>query len=108
MDTEPGSNEAVSRFHRLEKDELAPTLRAGTGPVQGSFMAPRPIHPVEARCITVREAARLHSFPDWFCFHSTKWHAFRQIGNAVPPFLGRAVARSIRQVIVAEDEGRHA
>jgi DNA (cytosine-5)-methyltransferase 1 len=40
----------------------------------------------------VREAARLHSYPDWFRFHATKWHGFRQIGNSVPPLLGRAVA----------------
>ena len=99
MDTDPGSYEPVSRFHRLEKDELAHTLRAGTGPAQGSFMAPRPIHPVEPRCITVREAARLHSFPDWFSFHSTKWHGFRQIGNSVPPLLARAVAASLRRAL---------
>jgi len=100
MDTEPGCYEAVSRFQRLEKDELAHTLRAGTGPARGSFMAPRPIHPVEARCITVREAARLHSFPDWFSFHPTKWHAFRQIGNSVPPRLARAVAKCVRQALL--------
>jgi DNA (cytosine-5)-methyltransferase 1 len=45
--------------------------------------------------ITVREAARLHSYPDWFRFHVTKWHGFRQIGNSVPPLLGRAVAGQI-------------
>jgi DNA (cytosine-5)-methyltransferase 1 len=105
MDTEPGGYEAISRFQRLEKDELAHTLRAGTGPAQGSFMAPRPIHPVEARCITVREAARLHSFPDWFSFHTTKWHAFRQIGNSVPPRLARAVAGAVRCAISARATG---
>jgi DNA (cytosine-5)-methyltransferase 1 len=39
--------------------------------------------------------ARLHGFPDWFRFHPTKWHGARQIGNAVPPPLARAVAESI-------------
>lgn len=106
MDTEPGSYEPVSRFQRLEKDELAHTLRAGTGPAQGSFMAPRPVHPVEARCITVREAARLHSFPDWFSFHTTKWHAFRQIGNSVPPRLARAVASAVRCALSTRATGR--
>jgi DNA (cytosine-5)-methyltransferase 1 len=43
----------------------------------------------------VREAARLHSYPDWFRFHVTKWHGFRQIGNSVPPLLARAVASKI-------------
>jgi DNA (cytosine-5)-methyltransferase 1 len=94
--TKQGETEDVSRFYRLTKDGLAPTLRAGTGPAQGSFMAPRPIHPFQDRCITVREAARLHSFPDWFSFHNTKWHAFRQIGNSVPPRLARAVAEAVR------------
>jgi DNA (cytosine-5)-methyltransferase 1 len=97
--TKQGSSEEVSRFFRLTKDGLAPTLRAGTGPAQGSFMAPRPIHPFQDRCITVREAARLHSFPDWFSFHTTKWHAFRQIGNSVPPRLARAVAKAVRQAL---------
>jgi DNA (cytosine-5)-methyltransferase 1 len=93
--TKQGTSEKVSRYHRLSKDGVSPTLRAGTGPAQGSFMAPRPIHPFQDRCITVREAARLHSFPDWFHFHPTKWHGFRQIGNSVPPLLARAVARSV-------------
>jgi DNA (cytosine-5)-methyltransferase 1 len=39
--------------------------------------------------------ARLHGFPDWFRFHQTKWHGARQIGNAVPPPLARAVAEQI-------------
>ena len=97
--TRQGTSEEVSRFYRLAKNGLAPTLRAGTGPAEGSFMAPRPIHPFQDRCITVREAARLHSFPDWFHFHSTKWHAFRQIGNSVPPLLARAVAETVRQAL---------
>jgi DNA (cytosine-5)-methyltransferase 1 len=43
--------------------------------------------------------ARLHGFPDWFRFHVTKWHGARQIGNAVPPPLARAVASQIIQAI---------
>jgi DNA (cytosine-5)-methyltransferase 1 len=101
--TRQGTSEAVSRFYRLAKNGLAPTLRAGTGPAQGSFMAPRPIHPFQDRCITVREAARLHSFPDWFLFHPTKWHGFRQIGNSVPPLLARAVAQSVKQALLSSN-----
>jgi len=97
--TSQGSTEPISRYHRLSKNGLSPTIRAGTGPAQGSFMAARPIHPFQDRCITVREAARLHSFPDWFRFHPTKWHAFRQIGNSVPPRLARAVAQSIARAL---------
>ena len=39
--------------------------------------------------------ARLHGFPDWFRFNHTKWHGARQIGNAVPPPLARAVASAV-------------
>lgn len=41
--------------------------------------------------------ARLHGFPDWFRFHATKWHGARQVGNAVPPPLARAIAREVLQ-----------
>jgi DNA (cytosine-5)-methyltransferase 1 len=43
----------------------------------------------------MREAARLHSYPDWFRFHATKWHGFRQIGNSVPPLLARSIAGAL-------------
>ncbi len=93
--TEPGKTEPISRFRKLPPDGLCNTLRAGTDSARGAFTSPRPIHPHLPRVITVREAARLHSFPDWFRFHATKWHGFRQIGNSVPPLLGRAIASSI-------------
>ena len=91
--------ERKSRLYRLSKDGLSRALRAGTLPAQGSFTAVRPIHPVRPRCISVREGARLHSFPDWYAFHPTKWHGFRQVGNAVPPRLARAVAKAISNSI---------
>jgi DNA (cytosine-5)-methyltransferase 1 len=43
--------------------------------------------------------ARLHGFPDWFRFHRTKWHGARQIGNAVPPPLARAIAMQIARAL---------
>lgn len=97
--TEPGTYEPVTRFYRLSKEGYSNTLRAGTDNTRGSYMAARPIHPEEPRVIVAREAARLHSFPDWFVFHPTRWHAFRQIGNAVPPRLARSVASSIHAVL---------
>ena len=93
-ETEPGKVEPVSRFLKLDPEGISNTLRAGTGSDKGAFTSPRPIHPYAPRCITVREAARLHSYPDWFRFHATKWHGFRQVGNSVPPLLGRPVASS--------------
>lgn len=93
--TLPGDTEPISRFYRLDPRGLSNTLRAGTGSERGAFTSPRPIHPRLPRVISVREAARLHSFPDWFRLHATKWHGFRQIGNAVPPLLARAIASSI-------------
>jgi DNA (cytosine-5)-methyltransferase 1 len=93
--TAPGKTDRVSRYRRLELDGVCKTLRAGTGKDHGSHTPPRPIHPIEARVITVREGARLHSYPDWFRFHVTKWHAWRQLGNSVPPLLGRAIATQI-------------
>jgi DNA (cytosine-5)-methyltransferase 1 len=95
----PGGQEAVSRFFRLAKDGVAPTLRAGSGWSHGRYTAPRPIHPLRPRCITVREAARLHSLPDWFRLHPTKWHGFSQVGNAVPPLLARAVAERVWEAL---------
>lgn len=95
--TLPGKVEPISRFYKLSPEGLCNTLRAGTPSNRGAYTSPRPIHPFTPRCITVREAARLHSYPDWFRFHVTKWHGFRQIGNSVPPLLAKAVAREIIQ-----------
>lgn len=91
--TKPGSTEPVSRYARLHWDAPAPVLRAGTGSEKGSYQAARPIHPKYNRVITVREAARLQGFPDWFQFHPTKWHSHRMIGNSVSPIFAEAVLR---------------
>ena len=91
--------EPISRFYKLAANGVSNTLRAGTDSARGAFTSPRPIHYRYDRCVTVREMARLHGFPDWFRFHVTKWHGARQIGNAVPPPLARAVAESVRQAL---------
>jgi DNA (cytosine-5)-methyltransferase 1 len=103
-ETEPGDVEPISRFFKLPADGLSNTLRAGTDGARGAFTSPRPIHFNYPRCITVREMARLHGFPDWFRCHSTKWHGARQIGNSVPPPLARAIAGSIMKALGSEPE----
>jgi DNA (cytosine-5)-methyltransferase 1 len=93
--TPQGKTDPISRFRRLEPTGLCNTLRAGTDSARGAHTSPRPIHPLFSRVITVREAARLHSYPDWFRLHATKWHGCRQIGNSVPPLLARALASEL-------------
>ena len=93
--TKQGTVEPISRFLKLSNVGQCNTLRAGTDSARGAFTSPRPIHPEQNRVITVREAARLHSYPDWFRFNKTKWHGFREIGNSVPPLLARAVGSEI-------------
>jgi DNA (cytosine-5)-methyltransferase 1 len=58
----------------------------------------------QARTITIREAARLQSFPDGFEFCGSPGDQFRQIGNAVPPLLARAIARSLLDQVVALED----
>ena len=93
----PGETDSVSRSCRLKPDGFCPTLRAGTGSDKGSHQAVRPLHPTENRVITPREAARLQGFPDWFQFHPTKWHSFRQIGNSVSPILAEHILSVIKK-----------
>lgn len=94
-ETAQGRVEPISRLFKLPPDGVSNTLRAGTDSARGAFTSPRPIHYAYDRCVTVREMARLHGFPDWFRFNVTKWHGARQIGNAVPPPLARAVAGAV-------------
>lgn len=97
--TAPGAMVPSHHLPRLRPDGLCPTLRAGTDSDHGSFNAPRPVHPFEPRCITVREAARLHGYPDWFRFFPAKWHAHRQIGNSVCPPVARAVGFAVIEAL---------
>lgn len=96
----PGEIDKISRAKKLSWNGLCPTLRAGTGSDKGSHQAVRPLHPDSARVITVREAARLQGFPDWFCFHKAKWHSFRMIGNSVSPLVSESILASIKQKLM--------
>jgi DNA (cytosine-5)-methyltransferase 1 len=95
----PGQQDDISKSIRLNADGFCPTLRAGTDNTKGSFQAVRPIHYIKPRVITPREAARLQGFPDWFQFHETKWHSFRQIGNSVCPIVAMKILLAIKQTL---------
>ena len=97
MATEPGKNERGSRRHRLDPNGHSLTLRAGTGKEKGSFTAVVPIHTSGRRVVTVREAMRLHSIPDFIQLSPVKITALQQVGNSVPPRLARAVMAEIRK-----------
>lgn len=79
-------------WSRLKEDDIAATIttRFDT-PSSGLFT-----HPVLNRCLTVREAARIQSFPDSFVFYGTKTNQMKQVGNAVPPLLAAEIANIIR------------
>lgn len=81
-----------NKWRKMEPDLPARTLMAHLGKDSYSH-----IHydSAQSRTISVREAARLQSFPDGFVFRGAMNAAFRQIGNAVPPLLARAVAGEI-------------
>jgi len=95
----PGQQDSVSKSTKLNPEGFCPTLRAGTDNTRGSFQAVRPIHYLRPRVITPREAARLQGFPDWFQFHETKWHSFRQIGNSVCPVAAEKILSAIKATI---------
>jgi DNA (cytosine-5)-methyltransferase 1 len=84
-----------SSYSRLGKDEPSTTLTV-------NFVHPasnRCIHPTQDRALTPREGARIQSFDDSFRFAGTRSQVVRQIGNAVPPVLGKAIARAVYSMI---------
>lgn len=78
------------KYNRLGWDDLSRSITAHIAK-DGYWY----IHPEEHRTLSVREAARIQTFPDRFRFAGTRSHAFRQIGNAVPPSMAEAVAREL-------------
>ena len=83
-------------WERMDEDDISVTIttRFDT-PSSGKFT-----HPYLDRAITVREAARIQSFPDSFHFFGTKTSQMKQVGNAVPPLLAKAVAEAILEDLI--------
>lgn len=87
--------EVTDAWGRLSWDEPANTLRT----CFNNASKGRYLHPEQNRVISLREAARLHSIPDSFSFSGWPSDVARQIGNSVPPLMGRAVARAVLKAL---------
>lgn len=91
----PGGRDKIDHTDRINPEKPSRTVLVGSKAGGG-----RPhIHPYFPRHITVREAARLQSFPDWYRFLGTSTAQYRQVGNAVPPLLALAVGKSIKTAL---------
>jgi len=84
----------TKRYGRPRPDGLASTILTKCDPHWGAYF-----HYAQNRSYTVREAARLQSFPDNFLFTGTMAEQFAQVGNAVPPLLAEAVGLTIKNVL---------
>jgi DNA (cytosine-5)-methyltransferase 1 len=91
----------TKRYGRLERKGLCCTILTKCDPHWGSY-----IHPLEHRTITIREAARLQTFPDRFKFEGNMKFQYEQIGNAVPPLLAKKVAQSIKWHLRRHSRGK--
>ena len=89
---------APAFYRRFSEDEIAGTITATFKPEKCGVM-----HPIENRPFSVREVARIQSFPDWFSFEGkTISSKYKQIGNAVPPRLAYEIALNISQILRGE------
>lgn len=85
------TSDHTMRYGRVRPDGLASTILTKCDPHWGAYF-----HYDQDRSFTVREAARIQSFPDHFIFSGTLSEQFAQVGNAVPPLLARAVGLSLK------------
>lgn len=84
----------TKRYGRLHPDSLCSTVLTKCDPHWGSFF-----HPEQDRIISVREAARIQSFPDHYKFTGSITQQYEQVGNAVPPLMAKAIGESIKSMI---------
>lgn len=84
----------TKRYGRLHPDALCSTVLTKCDPHWGSFF-----HPTQDRVISVREAARIQSFPDTYNFAGSITQQYEQIGNAVPPLMGLAIGNEIAKLL---------
>jgi DNA (cytosine-5)-methyltransferase 1 len=84
----------TKRYGRLHPDAMCSTILTKCDPHWGSFF-----HPTQDRAISVREAARIQTFPDRYVFTGNLTEQFEQVGNAVPPLLAKALGEKIKQLI---------
>lgn len=88
----------TKRYGRVMPDGLASTILTKCDPHWGAYF-----HYSQDRSFTVREAARIQSFPDHFIFTGTQGQQFAQVGNAVPPLLAEAVGLALKSIL---EEGK--
>lgn len=84
----------TKRYGRLHPNELCSTILTKCDPHWGSFF-----HPTQTRTLSVREAARIQSFPDRYIFTGRLTEQFEQVGNAVPPLMAKAIGDAVKKVI---------
>lgn len=87
------------KYFKLEPDKVSKTITAHM-----KFDCNMYIHPSQARGLTPREAARIQSYPDDYFFRGAFTKTYMQIGNSVPPLLGRAIAAVLKKYIAAETD----
>lgn len=93
-----------NRYTVQESDKPGKTIVAHLYKDGNLFIHP---DPEQARTFTVREAARIQSFPDDFIFEGSRTEQFRQVGNAVPPLMAEAFAKTLRDYLdVIEEKDR--
>lgn len=93
----------TKRYGRLKWDSLACTMLTKCDPHWGAVF-----HPDQPRSFSVREAARIQSFPDHYRFLGTKGAQFEQVGNAVPVLLAKSIAQSVADHLIPKNETAHA